>query len=247
MIDDIKKSVNSILYERTHSPFFGTLICSWGLWNWKIVYLTFFVSEKKIATDKIEYISTKLLDIHRLTTYPLISTIILLTVVPFITNGAYWLSLQFTKWRKDQKIKIDKQQLLTLEQSMELREQVLEQEIRFDKLLKNKNLEIDQLKIQIAKDLTPIEGNKKVKTEPEKDSEATELKALSERIKNNPTELLAYETTLVYIQGGHGMTSVPQIGTKFINLLESYGIIQSKGNGIYQFTPTGKRFNKMMT
>ena len=35
---DVKKSLNSIINERISSPFYGTLILSWLIWNWK--YLT---------------------------------------------------------------------------------------------------------------------------------------------------------------------------------------------------------------
>ena len=88
MIDELKKSLSAILYERTTSPFYGTLLISWLIWNWKIVYLTVFISESSINTDKINYIVSNFNDIHCLLIYPLISTIVLLTVVPFISNGA---------------------------------------------------------------------------------------------------------------------------------------------------------------
>ena len=103
MIDELKKSLSAILYERTTSPFYGTLLISWLIWNWKIVYLTLFISENKINTDKINYITNNFNDIHCLLIYPLISTVVLLTVIPYISNGAYWLSLKFNKWKKDQK------------------------------------------------------------------------------------------------------------------------------------------------
>lgn len=149
MIEELKKSLSAILYERTTSPFYGTLLISWLIWNWKIVYLTVFISESKINTDKINYITNNFNDVHCLLIYPLISTVILLTVVPFISNGAYWLSLKFNKWKKDQKNIVEMKQLLTLEQSIKLREQISEQEKRFERLLENKNQEIDQLKVFI--------------------------------------------------------------------------------------------------
>lgn len=48
MFDELKKSISAILYERTTSPLFGSFILSWTVWNWKIFYITLFISEDKI-------------------------------------------------------------------------------------------------------------------------------------------------------------------------------------------------------
>ena len=56
MISDFRKSINSILYERVSSPLFGTFVISWLIWNWKITYLTLFVSESNLDKNKLEYI-----------------------------------------------------------------------------------------------------------------------------------------------------------------------------------------------
>lgn len=103
MLTEVKKSFNEIIYERTTSPLFGTLIISWLIWNWRIIYLTFFISEEKIVENKITFILTNYSDIHHIVTFPLLSTLALLTIILFIANGAYWLSLRFNKWKVDQK------------------------------------------------------------------------------------------------------------------------------------------------
>ncbi len=149
MISETRKSINSILYERISSPFFGTLIISWLLWNWKIVYTTFIVSSEDIGQNKIDYIVSNFNDSNYLIWLPLASTIILLTVIPFVSNGAYWLNLKFDKWRVDKKAEIEKKKLLTIEQSIQLREQIVNMENQFDSLLRDKNNEIDQLKILV--------------------------------------------------------------------------------------------------
>lgn len=138
MIDEIKKSANSIFNERISSPFWGTLICSWLIWNWRIVYVTFIINQDKIPGTKIDYILNNFSDINYTVTYPLISTVLLLTLVPFITNGAFWLSLKFQQWRSDQKNAIEKRQLLTLEQSILLREEIINQEKGLTHFLKAK-------------------------------------------------------------------------------------------------------------
>ncbi len=242
MIEDLRKSCSAIFYERTTSPFYGTLLFSWSIYNWKIIYLTFFISENKIKTDKIQYIITNCNDIWLLVYCPLISTIILLTLIPFVTNRAYWLSLIFHKWRIDKKNSVELKQLLTLEQSIELRKQILEQETTFDKLLENKKLEIEQLKIIIdeAKKPSTIE----VKNDQSVIEE--ELEEIAKKIKSNPKDVLEYEKMMKYIQSGYTVKGDDGPDSKLIYLLESYDIIQNKGSGVYAYTTTGKKFLKLM-
>jgi hypothetical protein len=250
MIDDIKKSFNSILYERTTSPFFGTLIISWVFWNWKIIYLTIFISEDKIQGNKIDYLTNNFSNAHHLITYPLISTVLLITIVPFISNGAFWLSLKFNKWKKDQKNIVEMKQLLTLEQSIELREQISEQENRFEKLLESKNSEIENLNIiienmnkersMIDNKITPTFLGNKIE---EHDDELIDL---YHRIKNNEKELLEYNNVVYHIQRGYKMNGHDAPNSNFISLLESYDIIENFGNADFKFSDKGKQFNKLM-
>ena len=239
---DIKKSLNEILYERTTSPLFGTLIISWTIWNWKIIYLTIFVSESSIPTNKIDYIQTNYTDDKVIFLYPIISTVVLLTIIPFISNGAYWLSLKFLKWRKDQKNLVDMKQLLSLEQSIELREKISEQEARFEKLLENKNLEIKQLNL-IMNSLKEQPANISSK---EKDIwiSERELEGLANRLKNSESELKEYNEMLHRIQGSYKLAGY--VNSNTISLMESFNIIRNKGNGAYEVTEIGKQFHRLL-
>ena len=117
MTEDIKKSINSVIYERARSPLFGTFALSWLFWNWRIFYITIFVSEKAIP-NKLDFIHKYLYNFPRLFLYPLISTIVILTLLQFVNNGAYWLNLWFKQWRVDKRNIIERKQLLTIEQSI---------------------------------------------------------------------------------------------------------------------------------
>lgn len=238
-MEEIKKSISAILYERTTSPLFGTFIFSWLLWNWKIPYLSFFVSENKLKINKIDYIIANYNDSHYLITYPLISTLTLLTIIPFLSNGAYWLSINFENWKSKHKNLIESKQLLTVEQSIELREQILKQEERFSKLVQDKNLEIESLKKQIDSDKT-LE-----KVDEILDNSNSDLEKLAERIMNNSTELDTFNYITRSIQNNSRMQNDANI-TKLIALLESYDIIH-KPDAIYKFTDTGRRFLKYIT
>lgn len=105
-MSDLVKSIKSIFEERISSPFYGTLIISWLLWNWKIPYVTFFVDTSKLSDNKIEYILKNCNNVNELVTFPILSTIVILTVLPFVTNCAYWITLLFDSWRKRKKMKL---------------------------------------------------------------------------------------------------------------------------------------------
>lgn len=150
MLSEWRKSINAVLYERVTSPLYGTFIITWAIWNWKIIYLTLFVSESEIDSTKIDYIITNYYDIYNLLVYPVISTIVIIAGFSFISNGAYWLHLKFKQWRIDAKNEIEKNQLLTLEQSINIRKELREKEKEFQELLSNKDLEIELLEREIA-------------------------------------------------------------------------------------------------
>lgn len=163
MLTEFRKSIDSIFSERIASPFYGTLTISWLIWNWKIIYLTLFISENKITTDKINYIISNYSDIHILAYYPLLSTLLLLTLIPFLSNSAFWLSMTFNKWKIDQKNIIEKRQLLTLEQSINIREEIRNQEEKFEKLLQKKDEQISILNAQLTPSSETNIGKKQIK------------------------------------------------------------------------------------
>lgn len=240
-MNEIRKSINSILYERTTSPFYGTLIISWLIWNWQIVYLTLFVSEDKISTDKISFIKENLCEVNYLLTFPIISTIVILTLIPFVSNGAYWLNMKFSQWKSDQKNKIEKKQLLTIEQSIELREQISKQEERFEKLLSDKNLKIKQLEQSLQEGLINLDQN----GIPETDLR-NELNDLAEKILSSDNMKSHYNNLVESIQGSWKV-SLDKTPTNFLAMLEANDIIQNNSNGLYKWGENGKEFLKIMS
>lgn len=248
MIDDFKKSFNEIIYERTTSPFYGTIITSWLIWNWRIIYLTFFVSEKRIKGHKIDYILDNYSDVEHIIIYPLISTLFLLTVIPFLSNGAFWLSLKFNKWKVDQKNMVDKKQLLSIEQSIELIEQIAKQEERFAKLVEDKNLEIKQLNLELQeyRKINAPTLDDVVDITSKKANSDSELNDFVERLKKNDKELKEYERVIDYIQKGYSPVDKTDVTSKFITLLESYDIINRNPSGSYSVTENGKKFYRLV-
>lgn len=244
---DIRKSINSIINERLSSPFYGTLILSWLVWNWKIIYLTFFVSESKIEGNKIDFILTKYSEINHLVYFPIISTAVLLTLIPFISNGSYWLNLKFNMWKSDKKNEIERKQLLTLEQSIQLRELIADQEKRFENILSDKNSEIQQLKLQ-------LEGYSKQSnvtsstTKSQSESSLKRIQNLANKITENENLTKAFSTINYYIQGGYtGLIDSDGMTSDILSFFESNDIIENKGKGMYGLTETGKKVNRALT
>jgi hypothetical protein len=104
--EEITKSVYSTIKDRLVSPFYGTFIIAWLLWNWRIPYLTFFVDSSKLGIDKLTIIEQNLIDNNwRLYVLPVISTFVLLFVFPFVTNWVLSISLWFDRKRDEIKQK----------------------------------------------------------------------------------------------------------------------------------------------
>ncbi len=242
MINNLKKSFSAIIHDRTSSPFYGTLIVTWLIWNWKIVYLTLFISEDKIEVDKITYITQKFSQIDNLIIYPIISTTIILTLIPFVSNGAYWLNLKFDKWKLDKKNEVEKKQLLTLEQSIEIREQLLSQESRFEKLLESKNNEIIQLKSIIE------ESNSESETTIENNQTSIEtyadLDEISKKIKQLDSNFTIFQNILELMRNGYKISGRSDIPSRLVTILEVNDIIKATGGGGYLLTNKGKELTK---
>jgi hypothetical protein len=144
MIDSVKSAV----LERSVSPLFGSFLLSWCAWNYRFI-LTIF-SDLKL-NEKLDFIDTVLFPntsayIYHGLLYPLATTAFIIFIYPF---PAKW-TFQF--WRKRQRElriirqTIDDETPLTLEESRELRKQMLQQKIEYGDEIKRKDEEIELLR-----------------------------------------------------------------------------------------------------
>lgn len=245
MLEETKKSVESILSQRLTSPFYGTLIISWLIWNWKIIYLTIFVSEDNITGTKIEYIVANYNDVNHIVWLPLISTGAILLLLPFITNGAYWLDLIFNKWRVNKKNFVESKQLLTIEDSINLRELLLTSEKRFDTLLADKNAEIEQLKAIIENSNAlnhnvPDIGDR---------TDNHEIQNLVKQITENDNLKKAFKIIEDHILGrrlDNDLRNEREITADILRFYVSNDIITSSNNFSYKWTTKGKSIYKII-
>ncbi len=195
MLSDFKNSIDKILHERLTSPFWGAFISSWLVFNWRIPYVSIFVDQDKLpnGTTRIDYIiNTCITDRWEyITLYPLISTAIIILLFPFISTGAYWVSLKFTKWKTDMKNRVDGATLLTLEKSVQLREELRNLNKKYEEINKDNEEEVRVLNAEIVK----LQEERQ-----EKDATINEFfnkeKEIEKEQELNKQKIIEYETQL---------------------------------------------------
>lgn len=246
MLSDFKKSIDNILYDRLSSPLFGAFACSWCIWNWKIIYLTIFV-DSRLVGNKIDFITKNYSSESHLLYYPILSTLFLILLYPLISTGAFWTSLKFEKMKNNLRNKEENKQLLSLEQSIQLRKEVRSQDEKFDRLLNKKNEEIEIL-------------NKEV------ENYRKQLNVINQSVSELPTETkeTIYQTDFTQLQSNQKLykefEKIASKAQKELNMFpEGHTIdrqlfdyflandIIDKGVkvGTYKFTEKGKFFNKL--
>ncbi|MDP4271461.1 MAG: hypothetical protein Q8909_15280 [Bacteroidota bacterium] len=200
-MEEFYKSIKAILYERISSPFYGTLILSWLIWNWKVPYVTFFVNTADIKIDKITYIIQNCNGSLCLIWGPILSTAILLTIFPLITNGAYWVTLKYDQWRINQRNTIEKKQRLTVEQSNQLRLQIRSMADDLERIIAKKEEEVKALTYERDEALQNRRDDEEInrlkdyskKSDEVRDSYMNKLVIAEERLIKVETELKRYK------------------------------------------------------
>lgn len=149
MLNDFRKSIQSVLYERVRSPFSGAFFFSWIVWNWKLLYYLLFAGVP--ITERFDFVEENYINIYTNLIFPFLSTIFLIAVYPFITTAGYWVWLIFKTWQIKIRNEIEKNQLLTRDQSIAIRMQIRNQEAKYDDMLIKKDEEILSLKKELEK------------------------------------------------------------------------------------------------
>jgi len=237
-MSDITKSLREIFDERISSPFYGSLIVSWLLWNWKISYVTFFVDKEKITGTKIDYIVNNCNNIWHLLIFPLLSTGVILMILPYVTNYAYLVTLKFDQWRINKKNEVESKRLLTLEESMHLRVEMQNLHEKYAIMITDKDKEIASLRQQLAdamKDKRPkIEKTESISVESKRI--AKEQEEFNEFMKEKGSA--KFDEVISGINRGYGLGYVDNETSK---LFVGYGIVELVGS-TYLLSEKGKRF-----
>jgi len=236
MLNDFRKSIQSVLYERVRSPFSGAFFFSWIVWNWKLLYYLLFAGVP--ITGRIEFVEANYINLYNNLIYPFASTVFLIVLYPFITTAGYWVWLKFKTWQINIRNDIEKNQLLTLEQSITLRMQIKNQEAEFDNMLRKKDEEILLLKKQLEEYTMPENQENVTTNKTAKDAYLNEFLNFQ---KSN-----FYDSFHVVIHAimSRNTLSEPAIDPTATAYFESNDIIKRDKGLLYLFTEKGLKFVK---
>ena len=111
-MEETKNTFSDAIKERLTNPFLGKLLLAWIVWNWKIPYVSFFVSEDKLQSNRLDFVSQYLTtqtfwDFFIVYIVPLIITAALIWIVPILSKIAFNVSEKYRKENALERKKID--------------------------------------------------------------------------------------------------------------------------------------------
>lgn len=253
MIEDVSKSIKSSMYERATSPLFGAFFISWALWNYKTILALF--SSMKVK-EKISYIENDIYSsewslLLEGSGYPLISAVLFILIYPFPARWIYkyWNNQQ--KALKEIKQTIEDDTPLTLDESRQIRRELLRLESSYDDEIARKNSEIDRLKDivnNLEKEAQPKTQEPKPKITNKKRTPKT---APTEEINDDQKAILidiAKENGWVLTDRYVSKSKFDSVKTEYyLENLQSAGYVKKdyqtgKGGWVTQLTTKGKKF-----
>lgn len=181
MFDEILKSIRSQLYERAVSPLFGSVLISWGIWNYKFVLLVFSgiaITEKYRLIDEVLFSNWQQIYL-RGALYPILTAIFYIFVYPYPAKYVFEFSRNRQKEINDIKHKIEEETLLTVKESRAIRGEIFTLEEEHQKEVKRKDNEINRLKEELGNASGSVEhvGSDSADEFPEKDDDLTDAQA----------------------------------------------------------------------
>jgi len=127
--DEITTSIKAALYDRARSPFFGAFVISWIAWNWQLIYYLLSEDSSLGIFKRIWIINKHYTNWWNNLWLPLISSLFVFIVGSLLTIGFRYLQILFVNFRNE---KIEKGELLTRQQSLEAKKELIEYEKRIN-------------------------------------------------------------------------------------------------------------------
>ena len=156
MFTEFRKSIESVFNERLSSPLFGSFILSWFIWNWHIIY--FIIISNHSPLLRIAYINLMLANRANTIGLPLLSTLLIVGIYPFLSSGVYWFHLQFDKWKYERKLEEENKTVLDLETSFILRRENIKIQEEAHNIVKEKEQQVAKVIGEITEERTQIES-----------------------------------------------------------------------------------------
>jgi hypothetical protein len=147
-MDEVIKSLKAFFYDRLTSPFTGNFIWVWSVWNWKILYVTIFVSED-VVFDKIEYIKNQSNYWVGLL-YPFLVTIGVILFLPALSISATYVNLFWERIKGNVRRLYESEIVITRDEAIQLRLEIEEGKKKTESLITTQTNSLTQLRDQLS-------------------------------------------------------------------------------------------------
>jgi len=257
MFDDFEKSVKAIMYDRLASPLVGSFITAWCIVNYKFFLIIFsgltyakknlllssyFSSNRFISFwsnileqwhPNLKFDYSWVCELTNTVLLPALGTVFYIFIYPRISKKVFRIWQQYIKEKREIKQKIEKEELLTLEESEKIREEFLRKRVELNALLSDKDNEIKELKDQYAI-LEEKYNSIREKTSAEK------LKESTEKLKEKDDELADIEAETDAIIGTYSKDLSKDLSDQTKKIL--LGIVNANDSNIRVYrTDQGNR------
>lgn len=159
MLSEVSKSIKATLYDRAVSPLSGMFILSWVICNWKLCLVLIFADYG--VDQKISTISSQYINYNNNIIYPLLSTFILVFAYPIISIFPFRVWEWATSYKLKLKHNYSLQIPLTVEQSINLRQELQQEKSRLNGLFEEYKNRYDMEKTTSVELASQLEESKK--------------------------------------------------------------------------------------
>ena len=148
MFKELSTSIKANLYERITSPLFGSIAISWLYFNWQsIVFMA--MSDQKIEA-KLKVFTEQYSDVHINFTYPIVFGSLVALLYPIIAYVPFWVWEKVQHAQRNLKQSLSMSQQLTVEQSLLLRNELVDKEKQIKSIVSENQDTVRTLKSNIS-------------------------------------------------------------------------------------------------
>jgi len=192
MISEFVRTIRAHLYERITSPLAGALIISWCLWNYSVLIVLF---SSLSPSEKIDLIQASLVDYNRSAIGPFLTAVFFVFLYPFPARLVYWFTRKQKKALRDIRQKIEDEELLTKEESHNIRKEIYKIKFEHEQEMDSQSEEVNRLKALLTekdndiKRLTTVSNQK-----------TDQLKDITDQLKDKDELLKNKEKRIIYLE-----------------------------------------------